>query len=67
LNFNQTGMIASKDTAAVIMNGACGPTFSHNQPPIIGAGRETNPRLVLNNPKAVPRKWAGTALLISDW
>jgi hypothetical protein len=66
LNFSQAGTMVNNDTNAVKRNGNCGPIFSHRYPPIIGAGRDTIPRLVLNKPNATPRKRWGTALLIND-
>ena len=66
LNLNHTGIIESKHTTAVMAKGNCGEKFFHNKLPINGAGNDIMPRLVLNKPKAVPRKWAGTDLLIKD-
>jgi hypothetical protein len=60
-------MIHNNDAIEVIKNGVCGLNLSHRKLPITGAGKDTNPRLVLNKPNATPRKRAGTALLISDW
>ncbi len=67
LNLNHTGMQVSRATTAVMAKGSCGETFFQRMPPIKGAGKEIRPRLVLNRPNAVPRRWAGTALLIRDW
>ena len=65
-NFNQIGTTVNNRAIAVIVNGNCGLTRSHNCAPIHGAGSETMPKLVLNNPNAVPRKCCGTDLLIND-
>ena len=67
LNFSQTGMTVSSTAQAVKMKGKRGLIRSYSWAPIAGAGSETTPRLVLNRPKAVPRVFSGTALLISDW
>jgi len=62
----QAGIAQSIDMIPVTKNGVWGLNLVQSIPPSQGAGSETNPRLVLNNPKAVPRSSFGTTLLIRE-